>query len=156
MPRAARLLAALLLSGCASAPAGLTQEVTVEVVNAPGADCTGEDLQGRKYHWPKTPASAALPRRGGPINLACEAPGFKALAFVLTRSAETGTSPRETFFFFPPAAAAAGLLQGGPDARYQYPSPVRLLMEPAPGAPEEVRRRYRELIREHERESLGR
>ncbi|OGL60548.1 MAG: hypothetical protein A3J27_07175 [Candidatus Tectomicrobia bacterium RIFCSPLOWO2_12_FULL_69_37] len=156
MPRAAVLTAVLLLAGCASAPALVTQEVAIEVVNAPGASCTGEDLQGRTYQWPKTPAAAALPRLGGPINLACEKPGFKKLALILTRSAETGGTPRGTFFFFPPLAAAVGLLEGGAGARYQYPTPLRLVMEPADSAPEAEKRRFEELRKQYEREALGR
>ncbi|MBI4252107.1 MAG: hypothetical protein HY618_06570 [Candidatus Tectomicrobia bacterium] len=156
MPRALVLLAALLLAGCALAPAAGTQEVTVEVVNAPGAECRGEDLQGRKYQWTNTPATAALPWLGGPINLACEKPGFKKLALILTRSAPTGGTPRETFFFFPPAAAAVGLLEGASGARYAYPTPLRLVMEPEDSAPEAERKKYEELRKQYEREVLGR
>lgn len=159
MPRALVLLAALLalfLGGCASTPAALTQEVTVEVVNTPGAECRGEDLQGRAYRWAPTPAAAALPRLGGPINLACEKPGFKKLALILTRSAPTGGTPRETFFFFPPIAAAVGLLEGASGARYEYPSPLRLVMEPEDSAPEAAKRQYEELRKQYEREVLGR
>lgn len=57
---------ALALAGCATLLTGTTQSITVEVLNAPGASCTGVDTQGQIYKWPSTPSSAVV-RKGGDL-----------------------------------------------------------------------------------------
>jgi hypothetical protein len=44
------LSTASVISGCATIMTGTTQPVLMEIVNAPGAKCTGIDKQERKYY----------------------------------------------------------------------------------------------------------
>lgn len=69
----------LLVLSCATIDRGTTQELEVDVLNAPGAECRGTDADtGRMYVWaPMMPSTITVDRSAGPLTIVCDHEGFE-------------------------------------------------------------------------------
>ena len=69
----------LLVLSCGTIDRGTTQELEVDVLNVPEAECRGTDAEtGRTYVWsPLMPSTITVDRSAGPLTIVCEHDGFE-------------------------------------------------------------------------------
>ena len=121
-------------AGCASVVIGDTQSVTLETVDAAGAEVAGAEctLSNDRGSWPvKTPGFAVVPRSPQDLNVRCEAanhpPGeVRAVSRVnspMFFNAFLGAAASSAA-----AAVAAAVVDYWKGAAYDYPKTIRVVL----------------------------
>ena len=121
------------------------QELTVDVLNAPGAECRGTTAAGHAYEWASTPGSTVVEVHG-PLTVECANEGFESAT--VTIDPEPSGSSILVF-----GVLGSALLSNVTDDLLVYPSPVELVLKPDATAAPEVQAEYARLVAQHEAEA---
>jgi len=110
------------VSGCGSITVGSSQEIGVDTVPDPGAECT---LSNEKGHWniPKTPGSTAVTKAYSPLVTVCKHPnGATGTTSVVS------TTAGATFGNIVAGGVIGAAVDMSTGAAYSYPAKVTVTL----------------------------
>ena len=120
-------------------------ELTVEVLNAPGAKCRGTNGAGHTYEWARTPGVVTVEEVHGPLTITCAHEGFEPGTVTVDPVPNVGA---EVLVFGVLGAALLAQASGN----LIYESPVKLFLKPDATASREIQAEYERLLADHEAE----
>ena len=125
---AGAVVAATVLSGCATIISGTTQTINVQAIDSktnqiiPGATCSITDDKGRIYVISSNPGSVIVTKGQGSLNLKCEKAGYRQTQVGVGENFNAWTVANVLFWPGALVDAATGAIQ-------KYPSHLTAIME---------------------------
>lgn len=126
------LLAAAILSGCATITTGTDQKLTVITEkNVKGAKCTLVDVEGRVSTIMETPGVVSVHKGDGPITITCEKEHFKTVVMEVEEAVHGATLGNILI-----GGGIGIIIDAASGAAQKYPDQVVVWMEPEEWASE--------------------